>query len=100
MITTHNIREFLRPMYNWWYHNVGGSNHPEHIYYFRDGVSEGQYMHVLEQEVKDMKKILAETYSENIMVYSYIFREGKLLKRSSEQLNLQSLLPPNVIISV
>ena len=35
---------------------------PSHIYYFRDGVSEGQYAHVLNQEVEDMKKSLADTF--------------------------------------
>jgi eukaryotic translation initiation factor 2C len=68
MITTYNIRTLWMPLYNWWMNNVGGGKHPEHIYYFRDGVSEGQYMHVLEQEVKDMKKCLAQKYGETILV--------------------------------
>jgi len=39
---------------------------PSHIYYFRDGVSEGQYAHVLNQELSDMKAALAETYGTQV----------------------------------
>lgn len=30
---------------------------PSHVYYFRDGVSEGQFSHVLEIEIKEMKRM-------------------------------------------
>lgn len=62
MITTTNIRTMMMPLFAHWIKTVGDNQGPAHIYYFRDGVSEGQYTHVLEQEVKDMKKVISETY--------------------------------------
>lgn len=34
--------------------------------YFRDGVSEGQYFHVLSQEVRDIKDALKEAFPTKI----------------------------------
>jgi eukaryotic translation initiation factor 2C len=62
MITTQNIKSMMIPLFDQWIARVGGGKGPQHIYYFRDGVSEGQYLHVLEQEVKEMKKALVEKY--------------------------------------
>lgn len=39
---------------------------PQHIYYFRDGVSEGQYTHVLDQEIDEMKRQLVSTFGDAI----------------------------------
>jgi len=58
MIATENINSILKPMIQSWVQNVGGGQFPKRIMYFRDGVSEGQYAHVLEQEVRDMKALL------------------------------------------
>ncbi|KAK0345141.1 Protein argonaute [Friedmanniomyces endolithicus] len=58
MITTANINEMLKPMVQNWVANVGGGKFPSRIVYFRDGVSEGQYQHILQQEVQDMKTLL------------------------------------------
>jgi len=63
MITESNIKSMLLPMFRKWITKVGGGNIPMHIYYFRDGVSEGQYSHVLEQEVKHMKSAIIEEFS-------------------------------------
>ncbi|KAI9847274.1 MAG: hypothetical protein M1837_002860 [Sclerophora amabilis] len=54
MITKLNIESMVTPMVADWIKNNGG-NVPQHVYYFRDGVSEGQFQHVLQQEVRDMR---------------------------------------------
>lgn len=65
MITTNNIRTMMLPLFEQWIQKVGGGRGPGHIYYFRDGVSEGQYSQVLNNEVKDMKDALGEKYGVN-----------------------------------
>ncbi|KAI9823313.1 MAG: hypothetical protein M1832_002537 [Thelocarpon impressellum] len=62
MITKANIDEMVMPQVKNWIDNVGGRVPPEHVYYFRDGVSEGQYQHVLQQEVRDMKLAFQARY--------------------------------------
>lgn len=62
MITESNIKSMMIPMFKKWISKVGGGTVPMHIYYFRDGVSEGQYAHVLEQEVKHMKNAILEEF--------------------------------------
>jgi len=56
MIVGQNILDMLTPLCDWWIKNVGGGQTPKHVYYFRDGVSEGQYIPLLRQEVADIKK--------------------------------------------
>ena len=60
MITSVNIHEMLRPLVKWWMSNVGGGRPPRHLYYFRDGVSEGQYIELLKREVADIKHLMDE----------------------------------------
>ncbi|KAK5011638.1 Protein argonaute, partial [Cryomyces antarcticus] len=59
MISTNNITTMLKPLIQNWVQTVGKGKFPERIYYFRDGVSDGQYQHVLQQEVHDMKELLS-----------------------------------------
>lgn len=60
MISTRNMRDMLIPVFRHWMTDVSGGHLPQHIYYFRDGVSEGQYLNVLKYEVADMKEIWKE----------------------------------------
>lgn len=62
MLTTMNIRTMIIPAFNHWMRTVGGNRGPTNVYYFRDGVSEGQYVHVLNQEVAEIRKIMKELY--------------------------------------
>lgn len=58
MIETENINNMLKPLIQHWVQSVGNGRFPSRILYFRDGVSEQQYSHVLQQEVADMKALL------------------------------------------
>ncbi len=57
MITTGNIDKCLGKLFRYWMTDVGSGALPKTILYFRDGVSEGQYQHVLDQEVRDVKAL-------------------------------------------
>lgn len=64
MIHQTNIKTMLIPLIKLWVQNknAGNGSGPQHIYYFRDGVSEGQYSHVIDQEVKHMKEAMLEAF--------------------------------------
>ncbi|CZR64330.1 related to argonaute like post-transcriptional gene silencing protein QDE-2 [Phialocephala subalpina] len=66
MITKNNIQQLLIPLMETWAGKIGGGNPPQHIYYFRDGVSEGQYTHVINQEVKHMKECMIEKWPQMV----------------------------------
>ena len=57
MITTSNMEQMLMPLFKNWMETVGQGRKPAHVIYFRDGVSEGQYQHVMQQEVRDLKRV-------------------------------------------
>ncbi|KAL4924314.1 putative eukaryotic translation initiation factor eIF-2C4 [Aspergillus undulatus] len=58
IIARSNIEVMLTPLIREWMATVGGGKAPENIYYFRDGVSEGEVQHVLREEVPNIKSIL------------------------------------------
>ena len=62
MISPDNINSMLVPMFKEWVNRVGKGSGPLHIYYFRDGVSEGQFEHVINQEVRNMKIALEKEF--------------------------------------
>ncbi|KAF2278534.1 Piwi-domain-containing protein [Westerdykella ornata] len=59
MVTTQNIKDHLGDMAKMWMQRVGQGRPPQRVLYIRDGVSEGQYAAVLEEEVRDMKNVFA-----------------------------------------
>ncbi|KAF2018363.1 eukaryotic translation initiation factor 2C 2, partial [Aaosphaeria arxii CBS 175.79] len=56
MLTRHNINTHFGDMARRWCERVGGGLAPKRLLYIRDGVSEGQYAAVLENEVHDLKE--------------------------------------------
>ncbi|PSN62707.1 Piwi-domain-containing protein [Corynespora cassiicola Philippines] len=56
MVTTQNINDHFGSMAQRWMQRLGKGNPPKRVLYIRDGVSEGQYAAVLEEEVRDMKE--------------------------------------------
>ena len=57
MITQFNLEDMLTPLFRTWMSETGMGRMPQHFFYFRDGVSEGQFQHVIQQEVKHIKRI-------------------------------------------
>lgn len=64
IINRANIEIMLTPLIREWMATVGGGRAPDHVYYFRDGVSSGQFEHVLKQEVFNMKSIFMKLTQE------------------------------------
>ena len=59
MISTWNMMDMLRPIFHDWIGRMGGT-FPQHVIYMRDGVSEGQFQHVLHQELRDLKAVFED----------------------------------------
>lgn len=62
MLTAQNIYKFFDLLFRQWVETIGKGKGPQHIIYFRDGVSEGQFFQVLDQEVNIMKHWIINTY--------------------------------------
>ena len=60
MISESNWTNMLKPLVRQWMATVGGGRPPQQIYYMRDGVSEGQFAHVLHQEVPNIKAVIKD----------------------------------------
>jgi eukaryotic translation initiation factor 2C len=76
MIETDNINSMLKPNIQHWVQTVGQGRFPSRILYFRDGVAEQQYAHVLQQEVADMKALL-KTANPNMNIPFVVVIAGK-----------------------
>ena len=58
MITKENWESQFKKLAERWMETLGNKKAPNHLIYFRDGVSEGQYAHVINQEVRDIRSTL------------------------------------------
>lgn len=58
IINRSNIETLFTPILKEWINTVGGGQPPDNIYYFRDGVSQGQFEQVLKQEVLSFKSVI------------------------------------------
>jgi eukaryotic translation initiation factor 2C len=61
-ITPANIQGGFMVLFKYWVETM--KRGPAHIYYFHDGVSEGQYSHVLAQVIEPMKAAIFARYGE------------------------------------
>ena len=64
MISEANWVNMLKPLIRQWMSTVGGGRAPAQIYYIRDGVSEGQFEHVIRQEVPHIKAVVKDCASD------------------------------------
>jgi len=58
MITERNMTRTLGPLLQTWMSDVGGGRPPQQIYYMRDGVSEGQFAQVMQDEVPHIRAVM------------------------------------------
>lgn len=58
MITERNMKNILGPLLQTWMSDVGGGRVPAQVYYMRDGVSEGQFIQVMQEEVPHIRSVL------------------------------------------
>lgn len=59
-ISAQNLRKCLKPLVQHWMKTLNSGRLPDHVYYFRDGVSHNQYEDLLKTEVADLKKLFKE----------------------------------------
>jgi hypothetical protein len=72
MVTTSNIEKHFQPMAKNWMQRVGRGQPPERVLYIRDGVSEGQYAAVLEEEVRDFKEAFTKMGCKTIPKFTVV----------------------------
>ncbi|KAH8692689.1 putative eukaryotic translation initiation factor eIF-2C4 [Talaromyces proteolyticus] len=58
IIDEQNMKEMLVPLVDQWTKTVGQGRRPQNVYYFRDGVSTGQFAQVLAKEVPMIKDVI------------------------------------------
>lgn len=70
MITKANWESMLKPLVQQWIKAVGGGKFPQQVFYFRDGVSEGQYSQVREKEITAIKEVMNSIEPKNETKYT------------------------------
>ncbi|KAL2151322.1 hypothetical protein VTH82DRAFT_6420 [Thermothelomyces myriococcoides] len=59
ILQPHNMHSMLGPLVTKWRKKFNTA--PQHVFYLRDGVSEGQFAHVMEFEIEELKKVFKES---------------------------------------
>lgn len=72
MVTTQNIQDHIGDMAKAWMAKIGRGNPPQRVLYIRDGVSEGQYAAVLNQEVRDMKECFKRLGAKSLPAFTVV----------------------------
>lgn len=60
IISEENMKDMLTPLIDEWTKTVGRGRRPQYVFYFRDGVSTGQFPQVLSQEVPVIKQVIMQ----------------------------------------
>ncbi|BCR96143.1 putative eukaryotic translation initiation factor eIF-2C4 [Aspergillus luchuensis] len=60
IISRTSMEFMLAPLVREWITTIGQGRAPKYVYYFRDGVSSGQFEHVLNQEVINIKSVITQ----------------------------------------
>ncbi|KAF3763069.1 Piwi-domain-containing protein [Cryphonectria parasitica EP155] len=63
IMTKDTVRRILPPMVTRWCQKMRTA--PQHVFYFRDGVSEGEFQQVLDYEIQEVRSILQEVGQRN-----------------------------------
>ena len=58
ILTPDNVHSMLGPMVDAWVAKFRSG--PTHVFYFRDGVSEGQFAHVIDQELASIREVFKQ----------------------------------------
>lgn len=58
MIAEQTIRSIIGPLLTNWMSTLGGGRPPQQVYYMRDGVSEGQFIQVVQEELPALRSVL------------------------------------------
>jgi eukaryotic translation initiation factor 2C len=72
MVTSQNIYDHLGDMAKAWMNKLARGNPPQRVLYIRDGVSEGQYAAVLNEEVRDMKECFRRLGAKEIPAFTVV----------------------------
>ncbi|KAF3360877.1 hypothetical protein VDGD_10484 [Verticillium dahliae] len=72
MLSPSNTNEMLTKLVRLWMTKLGSTDPPRHIYFFRDGVSEGQFSQVIDIELAAIKAFFREKFGHKMPKFTVI----------------------------
>ncbi|KAM0278769.1 hypothetical protein ACHAQH_004960 [Verticillium albo-atrum] len=72
MLSPSNANEMLTKLVQLWMQKLGSRDPPRHIYFFRDGVSEGQFAQVIDVELGAIKAFFREKFGNKMPKFTVI----------------------------